>query len=131
MEIPRNLLFIRVFRPYSATRTANRVQSFGLGRDSQVSTLVPLPDREGNAGKDDEQQPQWRTLIQRKLVVEGRRDTKVTMTVMVYRDTVWVTTFDEPFFSEAILELAHVESLVGMLTWAGDQARSYQDGYAV
>jgi hypothetical protein len=53
------------------------------------------------------------------------------MTVMVYRDTVWVTTFDEPFFSEAILEVAHVENLVGMLTWAGDQARSYQNGNAV
>jgi hypothetical protein len=53
------------------------------------------------------------------------------MTVMVYRDTVWVTTFDEPFFSEAILKVAHVESLVGMLTWAGEEARRYQAGNAV
>jgi hypothetical protein len=47
LEISRNLLFIRVFRAYSGKRTTSRVQSFGLGRDSQVSTLVPLPSREG------------------------------------------------------------------------------------
>jgi hypothetical protein len=64
-------------------------------------------------------------------MVEGRQGAKVTMTVMVYRDTVWVTTFDEPFFSEAILEVVHVESLVGMLTWAGEEARRYQAGNAV
>ncbi|MBV9010856.1 MAG: hypothetical protein JO272_02190 [Pseudonocardiales bacterium] len=50
------------------------------------------------------------------------------MTVMVDRDMVWVTTFDEPFFSEAILQVAHVKSLMEMLAWAGDQARSYHDG---
>ena len=93
-----------------------------------MSTLVPLPDREGNAGNADEQQPQWRTPIQRKLVVEGRQGAKVTMTVMVDRDMVWVTTFDEPFFSEAILQVAHVESLMEMLTWAGDQARKCHEG---
>lgn len=53
------------------------------------------------------------------------------MTVMVYRDTVLVCTFDEPFFSEAILELAHVDSLIDTLTWAADQARRYRDGGAV
>ncbi|MBV9140732.1 MAG: hypothetical protein JO115_07425 [Pseudonocardiales bacterium] len=53
------------------------------------------------------------------------------MTVWVYRDTVWVTTFDAPFSAEAILELAQVESLVEMLTWAAGEARRYQqDGDA-
>ncbi len=49
------------------------------------------------------------------------------MTVMVYRDTVRVITFDEPFSSETILELVHVDSMIEMLTWAAKEARRYQD----
>ena len=51
--------------------------------------------------------------------------------LIVYRGTVWVSTFDEPFSSEAILELVHVDSLIDMLTWAAKQVRRYQDGDAV
>jgi len=73
----------------------------------------------------------WLKTIQRRIVVKGRQGAKVTMTVWVYRDTVWVTTFDAPFSAEAILELAQVESLVEMLTWAAGEARRYQqDGDA-
>lgn len=109
-----------------------------------MSTLVPLPDEEGNGAaarteKGEEQRPRdsgrpmepWLKTIKRRLEVKGQQGAKVTMTVTVYRDTVWVATFDEPFFSEAILELADIESLVGMLTWAGDQARRYQEGNTV
>lgn len=53
------------------------------------------------------------------------------MTVMVYRDTVRVITFDEPFSAEAILELAHVDSMIEMLAWAAEEARRYQDGDAL
>lgn len=56
---------------------------------------------------------------------------KVTMTVMIYCDTVWITAFDEPFCSEAILELAHVDSLIEMLTWAAEEAYRRQDSDAV
>jgi hypothetical protein len=56
IEISRNLLF-RVFRLYSAQRTANRVQSFGLGRDSRVSTLVPLLGREGMERPPEQERP--------------------------------------------------------------------------
>jgi hypothetical protein len=73
----------------------------------------------------------WLKTIQRRLSVKGWQGAKVTMTVMVYRDTVWITTFDEPFSTEAILELAHVDILVEMLTWAVEEARKYQDGDAV
>jgi hypothetical protein len=73
----------------------------------------------------------WLKTIRRRLLVKGRQSAKVTMTVMAYRDAVWITTFDEPFCSEAILELAHVDSLIEMLTWAAEEARRYQDGDAV
>jgi hypothetical protein len=73
----------------------------------------------------------WLKTIQRRLSVKGRQGAKVTMTVMVCRDTVWITTFDEPCSSEAILELPHVDSLVEMLTWAAEEARRCQDGDAV
>lgn len=69
----------------------------------------------------------WLKTMQRRLLVKGRQGTKVTMTVMVYRDTVWVTTFDEPFSAESILELAHVDSMIEVLTWAAEEARRYQD----
>ncbi len=69
----------------------------------------------------------WLKTIQRRLLVKGRQGSKVTMTVMVYRDTVRVITFDEPFSAEAILELAHVDSMIEMLAWAAEEARRYQD----
>jgi hypothetical protein len=69
----------------------------------------------------------WLKTMQRRLLVKGRQGSKVTMTVMVYRDTVRVITFDEPFSAEAILELAHVDSVIEMLAWAAKEARRYQD----
>jgi hypothetical protein len=61
----------------------------------------------------------------------SRQGAKVTITIVVYRDTVWITAFDEAFCSAASLELAHVDSLIEMLTWAAEEARRYQDGDAV
>ncbi len=67
----------------------------------------------------------WFKTMRRRLSVNGRQGTTVTITVAVYRDTVWVSTFDEPFMADAILELTHIDGLIDMLVWAADEARRY------
>ncbi|MGH3767617.1 MAG: hypothetical protein ACRDS0_06285 [Pseudonocardiaceae bacterium] len=79
---------------------------------------------------DNRMQP-WLKTMRRRLSVNGRQDTKVTITVAVYRDTVWVSTFDEPFMADAILELTHIDGLIDTLAWAADEARRYPAGDAV
>jgi hypothetical protein len=78
----------------------------------------------------DRRQP-WLGTIRRKLSVSGRQGAKVTITVAVYRDTVWVSTFDEAFMADAIFELAHIDSLIDTLAWAAGEARRYPAGDAV
>lgn len=70
----------------------------------------------------------WGT--RRTLVVKGRQDARVTITVEVCRGKVWLTSFDCPFTSEAILEPAQVDSLVELITQAAKEARSYKNGPA-
>lgn len=148
IEISRNFLFMWVFRLYAVQRTVNRVQIFRTWEGQPGEHPASLPNRESDGVAADELNPRsgarpvrrqdsgrhmkpWLKMIQRRIVVKGRQGAKVTVTVRVYRDTVWITTFDEPFSTEAILELAHVGSLVEMLTWAVGEARSYQqDGDA-
>lgn len=75
----------------------------------------------------DRMQP-WLKTIRRRLSVNGREGMKVTITVAVYRDTVWVSTFDEPFMADAIFELTHIDSLIDTLAWAAGEARRYPEG---
>ena len=81
-------------------------------------------------GPGDGRQP-WLGIIRRKLSVNGRQGLKVTITVAVYRDTVWVSTFDEAFMADAILELTHIDSLIDTLAWAAGEARKYPAADAV
>lgn len=83
---------------------------------------VPLRDSE-NCTKP------WLGTMRRRLSVQGRRGVHVTVVVMVYRDTVWVSTSsDDPFSGEAVLELTRVDSLIDMLTWAAGEASTHRDG---
>jgi hypothetical protein len=71
----------------------------------------------------------WLGTVRRRLSVQGRQGVNVTIVVMVYRDTVWVSTSsDEPFSGEAVLELTQVGSLIDMLTWAAGEASTHRDG---
>lgn len=63
-------------------------------------------------------------MTRQKLLVKGRgQDTRVTFFVEVYRGKVWMTSFDCPFTSEAILEPAQVDSLIDLLARAVKEAR--------
>lgn len=70
----------------------------------------------------------WGT--RRMLTVKGRQDTRVTITVEVCRGKVWLTSFDCPFISEAILEPTQADSLVELITQATKEARTYKNGPA-
>lgn len=65
-------------------------------------------------------------MARRKLVVKGRQDTRVTIIVEVYRGKVWVTSFDSPFTSEAILDPPQADSLIDLIAQAAREARGYQ-----
>ncbi len=63
-------------------------------------------------------------MVRRKLIVRGRGpDARVTVTVEVYRGKVWITSFDCPFTTEAILEPAQADSLVDLVAQAVKEAR--------
>ncbi len=60
-------------------------------------------------------------------MVKGRgQEARVTFSIEVYRGKVWVTTFDSPFTSEAILEPAQADSLVDLIAQAAKEARGYK-----
>lgn len=78
-----------------------------------------------NAGSAD--QDGGGSMTRRKLVVKGRgQDARVTITVEVCRGKVWVTSFDCPFNSEAILEPGQADSLIDLIAQAAKEARSYK-----
>jgi len=59
------------------------------------------------------------------MTVKARRGETSTIVVAVYRQSVWLSVV--PFFnSEAILEPAHVDSLVDKLIQAAEEAREYK-----
>lgn len=65
----------------------------------------------------------------RELVVKGRGpDARTIFYVDVHRGTVWLTSFDCPFTSEAILEPAQVDSLIDLLARAAEEARGGTKG---
>lgn len=67
----------------------------------------------------------------RKLVVKGRGpDARVTFSIEVHREKVWVTSFDCPFTAEAILEPAQADNLVELINQATKEARGHKDGSA-
>jgi len=69
----------------------------------------------------------WLNTFRKKLAVRGCQGMKMTVIVAVYRGTVWVSV--EPSFNmEAILDPEHVNNLVGTLTQAVREARSYKHG---
>ena len=67
-------------------------------------------------------------MTRRKLVVRGRQDARVVFYVETYRGNVWITCYDCPFTSEAILEPAQADSLVELINQATQEARRYNDG---
>lgn len=63
-------------------------------------------------------------MTRQKLVVKGRGpDGSVTFAVEAYRGKVWVTSFDCPFSSEAILEPTQADSLSDLIAKAAEEAR--------
>jgi hypothetical protein len=63
----------------------------------------------------------------RKITVKGRgQEAHVTFSIEVYRGKVWVTSYDCPFTTEAILEPAQADSLVDLITQAAAEARRYK-----
>lgn len=66
----------------------------------------------------------------RTLVVKGHQDTRVTITVEACRGKVWLTSFDCPFVSEAILEPAQADGLVELITQTAREVRSRKNGPA-
>ena len=67
-------------------------------------------------------------MTRRKLVVRGRQDARVVFYIETYRGNVWITCYDCPFTSEAILEPAQADSLVELINQATQEARRYNDG---
>lgn len=66
-------------------------------------------------------------MTRRRLVVKGRgQQARVTITIEVCRGKVWVTSFDCPFTSEAILEPVQADSLIDLIAQAATEARGYQ-----
>ena len=66
-------------------------------------------------------------MTRRKLVVRGRQDARVVFYVETYRGNVWITCYDCPFTSEAILEPAQADSLVELINQATQEARRYRE----
>jgi len=66
-------------------------------------------------------------MTRRRLVAKGRgQQARVTITIEVHRGKVWVTSFDCPFTSEAILEPAQADSFIDLIAQATKEARGYQ-----
>lgn len=63
--------------------------------------------------------------MRRKMTVGARCNETVTVIVEVYRQAVWVSVVPS-FIGEAILDHAHVDSLIVTLTQAAREAREYQ-----
>lgn len=58
-------------------------------------------------------------------MVKGRgQDARVTFFVEAYRGKVWVTSFDCPFTSEAILEPVQADNLIDLIAQAVKEARN-------
>ncbi len=68
----------------------------------------------------------WLDTFRKKLAVRGRQGMTVTVIVIVYRGTVWMS-IDPPFALDAILEPEHVASLIDLLTQAVKEAQSYKN----
>jgi hypothetical protein len=67
----------------------------------------------------------------RKLTVRGRGpDARVTFTVEAYRGKVWITSFDCPFFCEAILETTQADALGNLIIQTAQEAQRYKNGPA-
>jgi len=66
-------------------------------------------------------------MTRRKLVVRGRQDARVVFYVETYRGNVWITCYDCPFTSEAILEPTQADSLVELINQATQEARRYRE----
>lgn len=56
-------------------------------------------------------------------MVNGRQGVRVTLEIEVCRGKVWMVSVDSPFSSEAILEPAQVDRLIGLLGQAVKEAR--------
>lgn len=66
-------------------------------------------------------------MTRQKLVAKGRGpDARVIIAVEVYRGRIWVTSFDCPFTSEAILEPTQADSLIDLIAQAAREARGYK-----
>ncbi|MGQ0773756.1 MAG: hypothetical protein ACT4NY_04950 [Pseudonocardiales bacterium] len=66
-------------------------------------------------------------MTRRRLVVKGRgQQARVAITIEVHRGKVWVTSFDCPFTSEAILEPTQADNFVDLIAQAAREARGYQ-----
>ena len=66
-------------------------------------------------------------MTRRKLVVRGRQDARVVFYIETYRGNVWITCYDCPFTSEAILEPTQADSLVELINQATQEARRYRE----
>ena len=65
----------------------------------------------------------------RKLTVKAQGpDAQATFYLRAYRGNVWITCYDCPFTSEAILEPTQADSLVELINQAIQEARRYKDG---
>jgi hypothetical protein len=68
-------------------------------------------------------------MTPRRLTVRGRGpDARVTFSVEIYQGKVWITSFDCPFFCEAILETAQAEALGDLIIQTAKEARGYKSG---
>jgi hypothetical protein len=67
--------------------------------------------------------------IRRRLTVKGRgSEARVTFTIEAYRGKVWITSFDCPSVSEAILDPGQADSLVDLINQATKEARHCKNG---
>jgi hypothetical protein len=66
-------------------------------------------------------------MTQRRLTVRGRGpDARVTFSVHVCQGKVWISLFDCPFTSEAILDTAQADTLVDLISQAAAEARGHK-----
>jgi hypothetical protein len=68
-------------------------------------------------------------MTRRRLTVRGRGpDAHVTFSVEAYQGKVWITSFDCPFFCEAILEIAQADALGNLIIQTAKDARGHANG---
>jgi hypothetical protein len=65
----------------------------------------------------------WMRTKRRVLPARGRQRAALSIVVVVYRDTVWLSVEPSSASDVAIFEPPQVDDLIALLTWAAGEAR--------